>query len=102
MSSMSLIKQALRTLRHESTGRTPQRVNTWFKWLSPGLLVKRWLLLSAGGVLLTSLGVAIWVKLTPIAWFIQFVGKILEQAATIVPSFISGPIALLSGLFLIF
>ncbi|HEY9812597.1 MAG TPA: gluconeogenesis factor YvcK family protein [Candidatus Sericytochromatia bacterium] len=106
--SIGIFKQALRSIQHESrinwefNPRTTQRVHRWFKWLSPGLLVKRWLLLSAGGVLLTSLGVAIWVKLTPIAWFIQFVGKILEQAATIVPSFISGPIALLSGLFLIF
>ena len=106
--SIGIFKQALRSIQQESRinwefkPRTPQRVHRWFKWLSPGLLVKRWLLLSAGGVLLTSLGVAIWVKLTPIAWFIQFVGRILEEAATIVPSFVSGPIALLSGLFLIF
>ena len=44
MSSMSLFKRALRTLQHESRGRTPQRFNRWFKWLAPGLLVKRWLL----------------------------------------------------------
>ncbi len=99
---MSLIKQALRTLRHESTGRTPQRVNSWFKWLAPGLLVKRWLLLSAGGVLLTSLGLAIWVKLTPIFYLLDFTSQVLEKIATILPSYISGPIAIICGLVLIF
>ena len=39
--------------------RSSSRIGQWFKWLAPGLLVKRWLLISAGGVLLTSLGLAI-------------------------------------------
>jgi hypothetical protein len=83
-------------------GRTPQRVNSWFKWLAPGLLVKRWLLLSAGGVLLTSLGLAIWVKLTPIFYLLDFTSQVLEKIATILPSYISGPIAIICGLVLIF
>ncbi|MCA1992700.1 MAG: YvcK family protein [Coleofasciculus sp. S288] len=102
MSSFSLLKRALRTLQHESTGRTPQRVNRWFKWLAPGLLVKRWLLLSASGVLLTSLGLAIWVKLTPIFYFIQFTSGILETIANFIPSNVSGPVAIICGLVLIF
>jgi len=99
---MSLFKQALRTLQHESRGRTPQRVNSWFKWLAPGLLVKRWLLLSASGVLLTSLGLAIWVKLTPIFYLIDFTQRVLETIATIIPNYVSGPIAIICGLVLIF
>lgn len=102
MSSISLFKRALRTLQHESTGRTPQRFNRWFKWLAPGLLVKRWLLISASGVLLTSLGLAIWVKLTPIFYLIDFISKVLETIATIIPSYVSGPIAISCGLILIF
>jgi uncharacterized cofD-like protein len=102
MSSMSLFKQALRTLQHESRGRTPQRVNRWFKWLAPGLLVKRWLLLSATGVLLTSLGLAIWAKLTPIFYLLDVTSNILETIATIIPSYVSGPIAISCGLILIF
>lgn len=102
MSSISLFKQALRTLQHESRGRTPQRVNRWFKWLAPGLFVKRWLLLSASGVLLTSLGLAIWIKLTPIFYFIDFTSRLLETIATIVPNYVSGPIAITCGLVLIF
>jgi uncharacterized cofD-like protein len=64
--------------------------------------VKRWLLLSAGGVLLTSLGLAIWVKLTPIFYLLDFTSQVLEKIATILPSYISGPIAIICGLVLIF
>ena len=82
--------------------RTPKRVNHWFKWLSPGILVKRWLLISAVGVLLTSLGLAIWVKLTPVNRLIDFISAALEKITTIIPNYVSGPIALLIGLFLVF
>ncbi|HEY9596288.1 MAG TPA: gluconeogenesis factor YvcK family protein [Cyanophyceae cyanobacterium] len=102
MSSISIFKRALRTLQNESTSRTPQRVNRWFKWLAPGLLVKRWLLLSASGVLLTSLGVAIWVKLTPIFYLIDLTSNILEKITTIIPNYVSGPIAITCGLVLVF
>jgi uncharacterized cofD-like protein len=82
--------------------RTPKRVNHWLKWLFPGILVKRWLLISSLGVLLTSLGLAIWVKLTPIYRVIDFILALLEKITTIVPSYVSGPLAILMGLFLIF
>lgn len=106
--SIGLFKQALRTLNQDSrkdwdfNPRTPPRVNSAFKWLSPGLLVKRWLLLSAVGVLLTIVGVAIWVKLTPIFFLIEFIGDVLEKIATKVPNYLSGPLAIALGLFLIF
>ena len=106
--SIGIFKQALRTIQQESSiawgfnPKTPQRFNSAFKWLAPGLLVKRWLLLSAGGVVLTILGLAIWVKLTPIFLFIEFIQRILEKIATIIPSNVSGPIVILCGLFLIF
>lgn len=102
MSSLSLFKRALRTLQHESKGRTPQRVNRWFKWLAPGLFVKRWLLLSASGVVLTSLGVAIWAKLTPIFYLLDLTARALEMIARFIPSYVSGPIAITLGLILIF
>lgn len=99
---MSFFKKALRTIKHESKGRTPQRVNSWFQWLSPGLFVKRWLLLSASGVLLTSLGLAIWAKLTPIFYFLELISQALETIANIIPSYVSGPIAIICGIVLIF
>jgi len=99
--TIGLLKQAIHALRHDSWGRAPHRVNRWFKWLAPGLLVKRWLLLSATGVLLATLGFAIWMKLTPVFYTTQFIGLILEQIATFVPSYISGPLAMASGLLLV-
>jgi uncharacterized cofD-like protein len=107
--AISPLKQALRTLRAEKqkeyfdrvSKRAPGRVNRWFKWLSPGLFVKRWLLISATGVVLTSLGLAIWTKLTPVSRLIDLISDFLELITTIVPSYVSGPIALFIGLFLI-
>ena len=96
------IKRVLKNFRQESRTRTSYRVNQWFKWLSPGLSVKRWLLISASGVLLTCLGLAIWVKLTPIFYAIQLIQGLVSAIATTVPSYISGPLVLLVGLLLIF
>lgn len=80
----------------------PRKVKRWFKWLSPGLFVKRWLLLSAGGFCLAVMGSAIWVKLTPIYRLLEFISETLEFLTKIIPSYISGPIVLLLGLFLVF
>ncbi len=103
----SPVKRALRTLKTEMgnfhlMNRTPFRVNRWFKWLSPGLFVKRWILLSVTGVFLTSLGLAIWVKLTPIARLIELISQVLETITRTIPNYISGPIAIILGLLFIF
>jgi uncharacterized cofD-like protein len=66
------------------------------------LLVKRWLLLSATGVLLTCLGIAIWIKLTPIFYLIQLIQDLFEHLTSVIPSYISGPLVLLFGIILIF
>jgi uncharacterized cofD-like protein len=106
---MSPFKQTLRELNAQkgkiaaSVGRkTTKRVNRWFKWLSPGLFVKRWLLISLTGVFLTSFGLAIWVKLTPVNRFLEFVSQALEMIARLVPNSVSGPLAVLLGVFLLF
>jgi len=77
------------------------RIQQWFKWLAPGLLVKRWLLLSATGVLLATLGFAIWLKLTPVFYTTQFVGATLNRMAEVIPSQISGPLVIVAGLLLV-
>ncbi|BAY22632.1 hypothetical protein NIES2100_23950 [Calothrix sp. NIES-2100] len=99
--SIAFLRQALHTLQQQSRRRTPHRVNQWFKWLSPGLSIKRWLLISVGGVLLASLGLAIWIKLTPIFWAIKFLRKLLGFITDILPNYISGPLVLLFGLMLL-
>ncbi len=106
--SIGIFKEALRTLGKEAQSLSvvhkpaSRRVKSWYKWLAPGLLIKRWLLISAGGVLITSLGLAIWVKLTPIFRLIEFTSHLLETIANIVPSYVSGPVAIAFGLFLVF
>ena len=76
--------------------------NRLFKWLSPGLFIKRWLLLSAGGFCLAVIGTAIWSKLTPIYRLLSWTSQFLEFLTTVIPSYISGPIVLIAGLFLLF
>jgi len=99
--SMIPFKQALQALRQDSRDRASHRVGRWYKWLAPGLLVKRWLLMSAAGVLLVGLGLAIWTKQTPIFYLAQFINNLLETITRIVPSYVSGPIAVLAGLLLV-
>jgi uncharacterized cofD-like protein len=77
------------------------QVDRWFKWLSPGLFIKRWLLLSAGGFCLAVLGGAIWVKLTPIYRLLGLVSSFLEILTNIIPHYISGPLALIAGIFFV-
>ncbi|GBF86561.1 gluconeogenesis factor [Aphanothece sacrum FPU3] len=101
------MQQAIRKIKSEQrkwatmSKYTPKQVNRWFKWLSPGLFVKRWLLISATGLILTILGLAIWIKLTPINRFLEFTSKLLETFTTYIPYYISGPLALFLGLFLL-
>jgi uncharacterized cofD-like protein len=98
---MGLLKQAFQILKQESRYRTPTRVNQWFKWLAPGLLVKRWLLISATGVILVTLGLAIWSNLTPIYYISEFMRDLLRDITTLIPSYVSGPVVLISGILLI-
>ena len=100
--SIGLLKQALQALRQESRARTPNRVNQWFKWLAPGLFVKRWLLISAAGVLLTALGLAIWSNLTPVYYISQLLSDLLRTITQLIPSYISGPLVLLAGILFVF
>ncbi|MGL5793930.1 MAG: gluconeogenesis factor YvcK family protein [Waterburya sp.] len=79
----------------------PRRRHRLFKWLSPGLFIKRWLLLSASGVFLAVVGTAIWSKLTPIYRILSLTAEFLEFLTTVIPSYISGPIVLITGVFLI-
>ncbi|MEM8543045.1 MAG: gluconeogenesis factor YvcK family protein [Cyanobacteria bacterium P01_H01_bin.119] len=94
-------RRNLRSLQHEGTYLTTPYINRWSKWLVPGLLVKRWLFLSTVGVLLLTLGIAIWLKLTPVFYTVQFLGAVLRFISTVIPSYISGPLAILVGVGLI-
>lgn len=93
-----------RRLQHDTLWlrpRPPRRVNRLVKWLAPGLLVKRWIVLSVGGALLAVLGLMIWLKLTPVFYTGQFVGAALRFITNIIPNYVSGPLAILMGVLLI-
>lgn len=99
------VKKALRQIQHHHASsleglrrHTPKSLNRWVKWMTPGLSVKRWMLISATGVLLTSLGLAIWIKLTPIARLLEWLSALLNYTTNLLPSHVSGPIALGLGL----
>ena len=106
MMSIGLFRQAVRNLSR-SAGTLPSHGKSssfrrLFQWLSPGIFVKRWLLTIYIGVLMTILGLAIWLKLTPIFWLFQLVDRVIEFLARVVPHYLSGPIVLGCGLFLVF
>jgi uncharacterized cofD-like protein len=79
-----------------------KKVNHLYKWLSPGILVKRWLLTSIIGIVMVVLGLAIWTKLTPTYRFLDFIIGILNKITNNVPSYISGPVVIIFGLFLLY
>lgn len=81
--------------------RHSKRVNQWAKWLSPGLFVKRWLLVSVLGVILSLLGLAIWIRLNPIFRMMQFLETFLSNLTTVVPNYISGPLVFVMGILLL-
>ncbi len=99
--SIGFLRQALNALQQQSRSRTSHRVNQWFKWLSPGISIKRWLLITISGVLLASLGLAIWIKLTPIFWVLELLRNFLSVITDILPNYISDPIVLLCGILLL-
>ncbi len=100
MGNTSSTKNKRQSRQAKSSSR-PSQVNRWFKWLSPGLFVKRWLLLSAAGFCLAVLGGAIWVKLTPVYRLLGLFSRFLEFLTQVVPHYISGPLVLGAGAFLV-
>lgn len=72
-----------------------------WKWLFPGLSVKRWLGLAIAGVMLLLLGIAIWTDQTPIFRIQQLLEATLQAITDHVPSYISGPVVTLLGLALV-
>jgi uncharacterized cofD-like protein len=53
-------------------------------------------------MLLTTLGLAIWTGLTPISRFIYWLSSVFGKISSFVPSYVSGPLAVAVGVFLLF
>ena len=99
---LKFLKRALKPPFAPSIKRSPKHVNRWFKWLAPGLFIKRWLLVSALGGLFSVLGLAIWTKQTPVFRISRFISNILTVLTEIVPNSVSGPLVLAIGLIVLF
>lgn len=95
------MKQTLHDFKRVSRTRTPYRAKQWFKWLSPGLSLKRWIIVSAAGMLFVALGIAIWTKLTPVFYLLQFTEGLLTSLAALIPNYISGPLVAILGISLL-
>ncbi|AFY70268.1 Uncharacterized protein family UPF0052 [Thalassoporum mexicanum PCC 7367] len=67
----------------------------------PGLFVKRWLFISLVGILLVVLGLAITARLTPVFFIVKFINAAIDTLANAIPRYVSGPLALLIGIFLL-
>lgn len=104
-SPLKWVSHLARRVRHETLMLTPTtsstRVNQVVKWLAPGLLIKRWLFLSVAGVVLIGLGLMVAFKLTPVFYTGRAVGAVLRFITHLIPSYISGPLVILGGLWLI-
>ncbi|MGB7413749.1 MAG: gluconeogenesis factor YvcK family protein, partial [Thermosynechococcaceae cyanobacterium] len=98
---MASPKRTVVRLKPRPTSKFSGRLGRSFKWLSPGLAVKRWLFLSALGMVLIGLGLAILVRLTPIANVIQLVQLFLNEVAGVIPRYVSGPLVIIGGLLLV-
>ena len=46
------------------------RIIRILSWLLPGLVIKRWMITSAIGLLTSLLGIAVWTNLRPLYWLI--------------------------------
>ena len=70
-------------------------------WLLPGLVIKRWMITSAVGLLTSLLGIAVWTNLRPLYWLIEVFFWIMNGLTSILPVSLLGPLILLIGLLLI-
>ena len=71
------------------------------RWLQPGLVVKRWVLTSGLGLLMTLVGGAVWADLKPIYWILETLSWLLGTLTTVLPREFTGPILLLVGVALV-
>ncbi|NJM95989.1 MAG: YvcK family protein [Phormidesmis sp. RL_2_1] len=93
----SPLATTMRSNRHKLYAK-PKR---WVRWLRPGLFVKRWMFLSTIGILAVGLGIMVWLKLTPVFYTVKFVGNVLNFITRLIPSYVSGPLAIVGGLLFI-
>ena len=77
------------------------RIVRILSWLLPGLVIKRWMITSAIGLLTSLLGIAIWTNLRPLYFLIEVFFWIMNLLTSILPVSVLGPLILIIGILLI-
>ena len=78
------------------------RLTRILSWLLPGLVIKRWMITSAVGLVTSLLGLVIWTNLRPLYWLIEVFFWIMTGLTSILPVSVLGPLVLIFGIICIF
>ncbi len=101
----SSLESLIRRIKHSLSAYSYQivkQINYCSKWLTPGLSIKRWLVVNIAGILLTSWGIGIFLNLTPVYNRMILIFARLTAITHIIPSYILGMMAISIGLWLTF
>ena len=77
------------------------RIFRILSWLLPGLVIKRWMITSAVGLLVSILGLAIWTNFRPLYSLIEIFFWVMTGLTSIFPISLLGPFILFIGILLI-
>ncbi len=77
------------------------RILRIFRWLLPGLVIKRWMITSAVGLLVSILGLAIWTNFRPLYSLLEIFFWVMTGLTSIFPISLLGPFILFIGILLI-
>ena len=77
------------------------RIFRILRWLLPGLVIKRWMITSAVGLLISILGLAIWTNFRPLYSLLEIFFWVMTGLTSIFPISLLGPFILFIGILLI-
>ena len=72
------------------------------RWLLPGLVIKRWMITSAVGLLVSILGLAIWTNFRPLYSLLEIFFWVMTGLTSIFPVSLLGPLILFIGILCFF
>ena len=94
------IKRTLSYVKNSNLGLISKIIRI-LSWLLPGLVIKRWMITSAVGLVTSLLGLVIWTNLRPLYWLIEVFFWIMTGLTSILPVSVLGPLVLVFGILLI-
>lgn len=101
-SPLESLKRKIRQFFATFADNVSRSIKCWSKWLTPGLSVKRWLVVSVMGILIICLGLASFLQLTTNIRLITFLAQQFTIINQIFPSHLLGIVVIIVGLWLTF